>query len=126
MRHQLDKDREGGGTSEGYGSVPFHRVEYTAAEIRVMCSIDVELIRSYGLGDAAGDLLTDIAQWEVATLLTGGMRLRTACDLEVVGDVAGGLPDRDELAARIRELLPACRDVFGDGNPLTVEWKGKS
>jgi CRISPR-associated protein GSU0053/csb1, Dpsyc system len=119
VRHQLIG---GGGSSEGYGSVPFHRIEWTAGEIKAMFVVDVELLRSYGLGVRVTELLVAIALWEIRTLLSGGLRLRTACDLEVVTGPED-LPERDELEARIGELIAAERDAFGDG-PITVLWKG--
>jgi CRISPR-associated protein Csb1 len=125
VRHQLEKQADGGGgTSEGYGSVPFHRVEWTAREIRAMFSVDVELLRSYGLPRDVTDLLTTIALWEIRSLLSRGLRLRTACDLEVA-DGPEELPQLDELTAQIQALTAASRDVLGDG-PLTVLWKGRS
>lgn len=123
VRLQLDKDREGGGTSEGYGSVPFPRVEYTARQIHAAFRVDVELLASCGLGDAATELLVGIALWEIATLLSGGLRLRTACDLEVVGEVGGDVPlEAAALAARITELIGQCGDALGGGEPITVDW----
>ncbi len=129
VRHQLGED--GGGTAEGYGSVPFHRTEWTARTILASFVVDVELLRSYGLPQPATELLETLALWEIRTLLDGALRLRTACDLEVVGTVEprwGGaeLPKRDELSARLAELAPRCRDVFGDGRPLTVHWSDKA
>lgn len=122
VRHQLEKNGSGG-TSEGYGSVPFHRIEWTAREICAMFSVDVELLRSYGLGDQITDLLTTIALWEIQSLLSRGLRLRTACDLEVAEDPEGlGTPS--ELAAQIRTLMAANRDALGDG-PVTTLWKGR-
>jgi len=122
VRHQLGE--EGGGTAEGYGSVPFHRTEWTAKEIVASFVIDLELLRSYGLPDAVSELLTVLAQWEVRSLLDGGLRLRTACDLELVGEVStrrgGPLPGLDELTARLGELVPAAA-----APPLTVHWSGK-
>ena len=63
-------------------------------------------------------------------LLGGGLRLHTACDLEVLGEATprdgSRLPELDELTARLGELVPQCRDVFGDGAALTVEWSGKN
>jgi CRISPR-associated protein Csb1 len=123
VRHQLDKDDKGGGTSEGYGSVPFHRVEWTARQICAMFSVDVELIRSYGLGGDVTELLTTIALWEIRSMLSSGLRLRTACDLEVT-DGPKELPQLEELVTRIQTLTAASRDVLGDG-PLTVLWKGR-
>jgi len=128
VRHQLDKDGEGGGTAEGYGSVPFSRVEWTARRIVASFAVDVELLRSYGLPPAATELLESVALWEIRTLLSRGLRLRTACDLEVVADavVRSGspLPGADELAARIRELIGEAGDSLGAGGPITVAWKG--
>jgi CRISPR-associated protein Csb1 len=88
-----------------------------------MFSVDVELIRSYGLGSDVTELLTTIALWEIRSLLSRGLRLRTACDLEVA-DGPKELPQLEELTTRIQTLTAASRDVLGDG-PLTVLWKGR-
>lgn len=125
VRHQLEKEEAGGGTAEGYGSVPFHRVEFTAKEITASFVVDVELLRSYGLPAPVTELLETLPLWEIRSLLEGGMRLRTACDLELAGPIEGDLPPRDDLTARLAELIPQGRDVFGDGEPIIVEWTGK-
>lgn len=130
VRHQLSE--EAGGTQEGYGSVPFHRTEWTAKRIVASFVVDVRLLRSYGLPDPVGELLETLAQWEIRALLDGDLRLRTACHLEVSDDIdpRGGepLPALDELSERIATLIPRCTEVLGDGGPLTVEWTetGKS
>ncbi|MDQ3763510.1 MAG: type I-U CRISPR-associated RAMP protein Csb1/Cas7u [Actinomycetota bacterium] len=127
VRHQLGE--EGGGTAEGYGSVPFHRIEWTAKTIIASFVIDVELLRSYGLPQPVTELLQTLALWEIRRFLAGGLRLRTACDLEMVGEVTSRhkstLPQLDELTSQIAELMPQGRDIFGQGTPLTVEWSGK-
>jgi CRISPR-associated protein Csb1 len=125
VRHQLGE--EGGGTAEGYGSVPFHRTEWTAKKIVGSFVVDVELLRSYGLPQPAAELLETLALWEIRTLLDGALRLRTACDLEVVGTVEprwGGaeLPKKDQLSERLAALLAQSAGAFGDGQPLTVQW----
>lgn len=124
VRHQLDKNGQGGGTSEGYGSIPFHRVEWTAREIKAMFSVDVELIRSYGLGNDLTELLVGIALWEIRSLLSRGLRLRTACDLDLIGDGPADLPHLAELSDRLTKLIGSLGEVFGDGEPITVLWKG--
>ncbi|MBQ0971842.1 type I-G CRISPR-associated RAMP protein Csb1/Cas7g [Streptomyces griseoincarnatus] len=128
VRHALGDQSEGaGGTSEGYGSVPFHRVEWTAREIRAMFAIDTALLRSYGLGEPRTALLTTLALWEIRSFLDGGLRLRTACDLEPVAKPtgnAGDLPERDELTARIAELLPKVTADLPTHGALTVLWNG--
>jgi CRISPR-associated protein Csb1 len=129
VRHQLDA--EAGGTAEGYGSVPFHRTEWTAKRILASFVVDTQLLRSYGLPDAATHLLEALALWEIRTLLEGGLRLRTACDLEISGDIrtrrGEQLPSRKDLDEQISELIATSRDVFGEGGALTVQWaeKGK-
>jgi CRISPR-associated protein Csb1 len=125
VRHQLGDDT--GGTAEGYGSVPFHRTEWTAKRILASFIVDVELLRSYGLPAAATELLEAVALWEIRSLLDGSLRLRTACDLELLSEPeprrgTEHLPSREELTARITELVPQSRDVLGDGGPITVEW----
>ncbi|SNR88078.1 CRISPR-associated protein Csb1 [Haloechinothrix alba] len=127
VRHQISE--EAGGTAEGYGSVPFPRTEWTARTILASFVIDLELLQSYGLPEPVTKLLETIAQWEVRALLDGGMRLRTACDLEVVGEVKARrgpeLPSLESLTKEIDSLLPQCTEVFGDGAPLTVHWSDK-
>lgn len=97
---------EGRGAEEGYGFVPFGRTEYTAGEIVLTASIDLAQIRGYGLSGEATELLVSIALWELVRLLEQPLRLRTACDLQVV-DVRvrrpadASLPASDELARRI-------------------------
>jgi CRISPR-associated protein Csb1 len=86
VRHQLGE--EGGGTAEGYGSVPFHRTEWTAKTIVASFVVDAELLRSYGLPQPLTELLQALALWEIRRFLAGGLRLRTACDLEIVGEVS--------------------------------------
>ncbi len=129
VRHQLDKDESGGGTAEGYGSVPFHRVEWTARKILASFVVDCELLRSYGLPRPATDLLETLALWEIRALLSTGLRLRTACDLEVAGDVVARrgepLSTMDELTARVRDLVTQSGGVLADGKPITVIWSGK-
>nr|MDQ2884339.1 type I-U CRISPR-associated protein Cas7 [Actinomycetota bacterium] len=102
-----------------------HRTEWTAKRIVASFVVDAELLRSYGLPQPATELLQTLALWEVRRLLTSGLRLRTACDLEIVGEISSTLPDMEELTSRLAELFPPSREVFGDGAPLTVEWSGK-
>jgi CRISPR-associated protein Csb1 len=128
VRHALGDQAEGGGTSEGYGSVPFHRVEWTAREIRAMFAVDTALLRSYGLGEARTELLTTLALWEIRTFLDSGLRLRTACDLEPTAEPtgnAGPLPGQDELTARLTELIPQVAGELPAKGALTVLWTGE-
>ncbi|MBS4729901.1 type I-U CRISPR-associated protein Cas7 [Mycobacterium sp. SM1] len=128
VRHQLDKDGEGG-TAEGYGSVPFARTEWTARRIIASFVVDVELLRSYGLPKVATEALEALALWEISHLLEGGLRLRTACDFELVSPVAARLgpelPTADEITSALQDSIARSDGVFGDGDEITVEWSGK-
>lgn len=140
VRHQLNKEKDGeggtakggtaeGGTAEGYGSVPFSRTEWTAKRIVASFVVDVELLRSYGLPEAATEALETLALWEIRSLLDGGLRLRTACDLDLVSSVTARrgpeLPAASELKATLRDLIAQSDGAFGDGEAITVEWSGK-
>ncbi len=116
VRHSLG---EGGGTAEGYGTVPFHRVEWTAREITASFALDLRQIHSYGLGEAATDLLEAVGLWEIRSLIEGGLRLRTACDLEAIEDpAASDLPSRNELEERIQAGIRAT----SPGDVIEVRW----
>jgi CRISPR-associated protein Csb1 len=108
-----------GATAEGYGTVPHHRVEYTADKITAYFTIDHAQFRSYGLSEPATALLQALADFEIATLLDQGLRLRTRCDL-VVKEVRGGRPDAAEAAQRITELAAGCAGELGGIS--TVTW----
>lgn len=129
VRHGIAEGASG--SSEGYGTIPFHRTEWTAARITASFTIDLAQIRAYGLGDAATELLGTVARWEIRSLLDEGMRLRTACDLAPVEDDIRDrrgepLAAKKELEERIRELVPRCSDLLGHGGPLDVVWAGDS
>lgn len=117
-------EAEAGATAKGYGSVPHHRVEYTARTITAFFSVDLAQFRSYGLSESATSLLEAVADFEIATLLHGGLRLRTACDLIVdAGNVCGERPDAQDAARRIAKLATECSAELG---PVTeVVWAGR-
>ena len=118
---------EGGGATEGYGFVPFHRTEFTAARITASFCIDLAQVRSYGLDEAGTALIETVARWEIRSFLDGGLRLRTACDLvptaPVIADRSGApLPPADALAAELRGLVRECAELLGEGGPIDVRW----
>src|SRR5690606_18355511 len=103
---------EGTKSDTGYGSIPFHRQEFTARSVTLRwwlftarsttsgVSIDRLQFRSYGLGDDVADLLAVIALCQVRSFLDRGLRRRTTCDLDPVA-APDGLPTVDELGGRI-------------------------
>ncbi|MFF2374935.1 type I-U CRISPR-associated RAMP protein Csb1/Cas7u [Streptomyces xiamenensis] len=113
------------GSAEGYGSIPFHRIEYTARTITADFTIDTQLLRSYNLPDPTTELLTALALWEIRVFLRDGLRLRTACDLDLLhveSRTGHELPDADTLATRITELMPSATAHLTHTGPLTVHW----
>jgi CRISPR-associated protein Csb1 len=116
-------EAKGGATAEGYGTVPHHRVEYTATKITAYFTIDHAQFRSYGLSEPATALLEALADFEIAALLDRGLRLRTRCDL-VVREVRGERPDASEGAGRVAKFAADCADELG---PVTeVVWSEKA
>ena len=106
-----------GDTAKGFGNVPFHREEFTAEKITAFFSVDLQQIRSYGLGDDVTELLTILALYKIRRLLDGDMRLRTACDLEPVSDQiiakrpnGFDLPSESDLATGLKAAIKKCKD----------------
>jgi CRISPR-associated protein Csb1 len=127
VRHR-EEEGTAGGSAEGYGSVPFSRTEWTARTIRASFVVDEALVRSYGLPSTAADLLVTLAQWEIRSLLSGGLRLRTSCDLSISGDITSRgepLPELDDLTGRLRAAIHATADLLGGGQAIRVEFTAK-
>ncbi|MGH9155487.1 MAG: type I-G CRISPR-associated RAMP protein Csb1/Cas7g [Acidimicrobiales bacterium] len=125
VRHEIS---DTGGSAEGYGTIPYHRTEYSARTIRASFNLDLAQIRSYGLGEDATALLVAIARWEIAALLDQPLRLRTACDLErppgaIVDRSGQSLPSIESLAGEVREGIAACVGLFVGVTPMVVKWR---
>ncbi|MEJ7894596.1 MAG: type I-U CRISPR-associated RAMP protein Csb1/Cas7u [Solirubrobacteraceae bacterium] len=86
--------KAGAGSEDGYGFVPFSRTEYVAERIVLSAALDLEQLRNYRLGAQRTRLLGLVALYEVVTLLSRPLRLRTACDLEVVSVTVRGAEPR--------------------------------
>ncbi len=72
-----------GDTGKGFGNVPFPRSEFTSAKIIAFFNVDLAQIRAFGLGHSVTQLLIALALFKIQAFLDSGLRLRTACDLEV-------------------------------------------
>lgn len=122
-----DRVDPNGDTSKGFGNVPFHRTEFVAKEIKAYFNLDLALLRGYALGDHATRLLIALALFKVRRFLSTGLRLRTACDLTLDGDLCVTQPEGFVVPAE-GELLRECRDLIGKCKPqfagvTTVAWK---
>lgn len=121
-----------GGAAKGFGNVPFARTEYTAKEITAYFSIDTALLRSYGLGRDAEELLVALALWKIQRFFEAGGRLRTACDLEpidvrVTRPADWSVPNIADLEKVIAEAKRRCAaaGMFADPPKTVVEFVGK-
>lgn len=103
--HVSNSGKDSGGSTEGFGNVPFARTEYVAQRIVASFVIDVSQIQRYRLEDRERALLLAVSLLEVRLLLDAGLRLRTACDLEVL-EVRGERPEGFELPST-QELMDA-------------------
>lgn len=108
-----------GDTKTGFGNVPFSRDEYTAQTITLYVNLDLDQIRGYGLDDNATRLLVVLALYKVRALLSGALRLRTACDLEpTIANITAlrpagfELPSLPELEAELKAAIAAKKDVL--------------
>lgn len=119
-----------GDTAKGFGNVPFARDEYVAEEITAYFNLDLRQIRAFGLGTDVERLLILVALFKIRKFLAEGLRLRTACDLDVSGVAVArpdgfDLPDLDDLAAELpgRIETVGSQGLFGESRVLTVRYE---
>ncbi len=79
-----DRVNPSGDTSKGFGNVPFARDEYVSPRIMAYFNLDLAQLRAYGMQQEVNDLLICLALFKIHRFLAEGLRLRTACDLELV------------------------------------------
>ncbi len=117
-----------GDTSRGFGNVPFARTEFVAESLTAYFSLDLTLLRGYGLGSDAEEFLTTLALWKIRRFLDTGLRLRTACDLRydglrVTAPSSLGMPSAEELGTRLPALIKACGPLFAEPPVTVVLWE---
>lgn len=120
-----------GDPKQGFGNVPFHRTEFTAREIKASFNLDLALLRGYGLGGDSTKLLIALSLFKVRRFLSTGLRLRTACDLELDGELTATRPTgftvlpEDALLGECTALIAKCKPDFASPPITEVEWKPK-
>jgi len=139
----------------GEGNVPFHRTEFVAKEIKAYFNLDLALLGGYGLATekenkqldewkkkdekSRGErpfvfsnpekLLIALSLLKVRRFLSTGLRLRTACDLEMDGELAVTRPnafvisDEKALLEECKTLIEKCKSLFANPPITEVEWK---
>lgn len=123
-----DSVNPSGDAKKGFGNVPFHREEYTGSLV-VYFNLDLALIRGFGLGEEVERLLIAIALFKILRFLRDGLRLRTACDLELDGVLVVTRPDGfvipklDELEAELPELIQTASSGFAKPSRTEVKFE---
>ena len=102
------------GLKGGKGNVPYHRTEFTAGTITAYINLDMSLLNSYGLPREAVKLLITLSLLKIRRFFNVGLRLRTACDLEMSEGVkikrpeGFTLPNENVLLDECRVLIQEC------------------
>lgn len=130
-----DRVDPSGDTKQGFGNVPFHRTEFTAKRITAYFNLDLALLRSYGLPQVAIKLLISLALLKVRRFLNMGLRLRTACDLDVNGELKVTrpekfeVPDEPKLLEEVKTQIEICGKVeglFAEPRITEVRWESEN
>lgn len=117
-----------GDAKKGFGHVPFHRDEYTG-EPTAYFNLDLAQIRGFRLGKEAEELLIALALYKIQRVLRDGLRLRTACDLEIDGEIRVRrphgfvLPSIEVLSSQLPTFVKACAKRFADPAVTRVQYK---
>lgn len=115
----------------GYGNVPFHRTEFTAKSINAFFSLDLAQIRGYGLSEEATQLLIALSLWKVRRFLDSNMRLRAACELELLEGEKSiqlkrpngfSLPQAADLTQDVGDLIRKCKPHFAEPAVTELIW----
>lgn len=115
----------------GEGNVPFHRTEFVG-DLKAYFNLDLALLRGYGLPDEASRLLIALSLFKVTRFLSVGLRLRTACDLEVNGGLTAArpfgfsIPDDQALLSECSRLINGCHQYFAKPPITEVGWKAST
>ncbi len=117
-----------GDAKKGFGHVPFHRDEYTG-NITAFFNLDLAQIRGYRLGKDIEELLTVLAIYKIRKVLSEGLRFRTACDLEIDGDIqvkrpiVFPLPSLKDTEEALPGLIARCKSNFAEPAVTPVKFE---
>jgi CRISPR-associated protein Csb1 len=118
--------------TQGFGNVPYHRTEFNARELVVYFNLDLAQLRGYGLGEAAERFLIVLAMFKIERFLNTGLRLRTRCDLEVIGSLEVTRPstfkfEEKGYAADLKNAIEQCQKegLFGSDPITRVKYESK-
>jgi CRISPR-associated protein Csb1 len=117
----------------GYGTLPFHRTEFTAEGITAYFNLDLALLRGYRLEEEARNLLIALALLKIQRFLSTGLKLRTACILQALDGLAVKtaetfvVPQEAELLKECKRLILSCgeKGFFAEPRVTEIEYKPK-
>lgn len=91
--------------TEGKGHVPYGRREYVSQHITAAFSLDLIQLERYGLSPTASSFLRNLALYKIRLFLSQGLRLRTACDLELAGPLqtSDSFPEEETLSHQLAQ-----------------------
>jgi CRISPR-associated protein Csb1 len=112
-----------------YGNVPYSRIEYTARRIAAYFNFDLALLNGYGLDAEARELLIALGLYKIRLFISTGLRLRTACDLDLTPNLEIKvtspkdfiLPTEEELLKKVKEGIMACAEKKLFAQPPVTE-----
>lgn len=112
-----ETDEAAGGAKRGQGNALFTRTEYAAEKITAYFNLDLQQVRKYRLDEQQAGLLINWALWKMRRFLDGGLRLRTACDLVIDGEIRSTpsdfqLPSASDLDSTMRQSISDCKDAL--------------
>ncbi|MEM0449889.1 MAG: type I-U CRISPR-associated RAMP protein Csb1/Cas7u [Methanomassiliicoccales archaeon] len=113
---------------QGEGNVPYTRIEYVARDITAYFNVDLSAIRSMGLGKNAENLIIALSLFKIRKFLEKGLRLRTACDLQLIGDLeispsSFRFPSSKELSDELPKLIESCSNMFPEPRVTQISAK---
>jgi hypothetical protein len=136
--HVLPSPKKAGLDAKGgFGNVPYPKTEFVAEKITAFFNLDLALLRGYGLPEEGYNLMVAVSLLKIRRFLDLDLRLRAACDLEVVTPEEGAdglrvtrpkkgftIPTLPELEAECKALIKQCADkkLFAD-KPAESEFK---
>lgn len=119
---------ETGNAETGYGTLPFHRTEFTAEKISAYFNLDLALLRSYGLDENSMNLLIALSLLKIRRFLSYGLRLRTSCDLQLEGDISVTspeefmIPSEKTLLNECKNKIEKCKAIFAPEPVTIIDW----
>jgi len=136
--HVLPSPKKAGLDAKGgFGNVPYPKTEFVAEKITAFFNLDLALLRGYALPGEGYKLMIAISLLKIRRFLELDLRLRAACDLEIVTDEKNtdGLrvtrpkegfpvPTLTELEKECEALIKKCTEqkLFAD-KPAESEFK---